>query len=372
MPKRAPLATTLSSRCLSATCGPSISTFSASRNSAAPPTWSIWPWVSQIFSTVTPVFLIAACIFGTSPPGSITTAFLLGSCQMIVQFCSNSVTGTMIAPAFALVSAASVASWVMPAQCRFFAPRQVKVSRIWRGTRPFPDWHLQPFPEIGYAAGNGIARPKDQPRARAGSPSVRDRACDRARHRAAVALAGICLHQRVAAAVGAPRRSGGVERARRDLDRRDQIVRRGSARRAQMGRLSCPLRPAVLCVHAGFALRDFSKRNRPDRRRRLWRAHALRGAGAPPAGPNPETDDGAICTSRRAADQPAGRSARRPRRILVTPHDIDGLSLAVTPGNRGGLRGAARHIGAVRTRDDRRISMGPIPGNIIGRVTDIA
>jgi hypothetical protein len=49
------------------------------------------------------------------------------------------------------------------------------------------------------------------------------------------------------------------------------------------------------------------------------------------------------------------------------------LSLAVTPGNRGGLRGAARHIGPVRRRDDRRISMGPIPGNIIGRcVTDIA
>ncbi len=33
-----------------------------------------------------------------------TTAFLVGSCQMMVQFCSNSVTGTMIAPAFGLVS----------------------------------------------------------------------------------------------------------------------------------------------------------------------------------------------------------------------------------------------------------------------------
>jgi hypothetical protein len=43
--------------------------------------------------------------FGTSPPGSITTAFLEGSCQMMVQFCSNSVTGTIIAPALALVSA---------------------------------------------------------------------------------------------------------------------------------------------------------------------------------------------------------------------------------------------------------------------------
>ena len=98
-------------------CGPSIGTFSASRNSAAPPTWSIWPWVSQIFSTVTPVCLIASRIFGTSPPGSITTAFLVGSCQMMVQFCSNSVTGTMIAPAFAWVSVCSV----MAAQCRFLA-----------------------------------------------------------------------------------------------------------------------------------------------------------------------------------------------------------------------------------------------------------
>src|ERR1700730_9957245 len=125
MPKRAPLETTLSSRCLSATCGPSISTFSASRNPAAPPTWSIWPWVSQIFSTVTPVCLIAVWIFGTSPPGSITTAFLVASHHRIVQFCSNSVTGTMIAPAFALVSVCSV----MSAQCRFFAGSQVKDSR---------------------------------------------------------------------------------------------------------------------------------------------------------------------------------------------------------------------------------------------------
>src|SRR5437879_6199808 len=107
MPKRAPLSTTLSSRYLSATCGPSIGTWSASRSSAAPPTWSIWPWVSQIFSTVTPVCLIASKIFGTSPPGSITTAFLEGSCQMMVQFCSNSVTGTIIAPAFAWVSVLS-------------------------------------------------------------------------------------------------------------------------------------------------------------------------------------------------------------------------------------------------------------------------
>jgi hypothetical protein len=34
-----------------------------------------------------------------------TTAFLVASHQMMVQFCSNGVTGTMIAPAFALPSA---------------------------------------------------------------------------------------------------------------------------------------------------------------------------------------------------------------------------------------------------------------------------
>src|SRR3954468_21260333 len=105
MPKRSPLLTTLSSRYLSAICGPSIFTCSASRKSAAPPTWSIWPCVSQIFSTVTPVCLIASKILGTSPPGSITTAFFEGSCQMMVQFCSNSVTGTIIAPALAWFSA---------------------------------------------------------------------------------------------------------------------------------------------------------------------------------------------------------------------------------------------------------------------------
>ena len=60
MPKRAPEETTLSSRYLSAMCGPSIFTPSASRNSSAPPTWSIWPCVIQIFSTLTPVGLIAS------------------------------------------------------------------------------------------------------------------------------------------------------------------------------------------------------------------------------------------------------------------------------------------------------------------------
>ena len=44
---------------------------------------------------------------------------------------------------------------------------------------------------------------------------------------------------------------------------------------------------------------------------------ALRGAGASPAGADPQIDDGAVCDRRRAADQPAGRSAGRPRRVLA-------------------------------------------------------
>jgi hypothetical protein len=51
--------------------------------------------------------------------------------------------------------------------------------------------------------------------------------------------------------------------------------------------------------------------------------------------------------------------------LLITPHDIDGALSAVTPGNRYGFRTAARHIGAIGRRDRRRISMCPIPGNII-------
>src|SRR2546430_1963942 len=53
---------------------------------------------------------------------------------MMVQFCSNSVTGTMIAPALALVWVSLRVSWVMAAHCRFFRARQVKDSRIGPGT----------------------------------------------------------------------------------------------------------------------------------------------------------------------------------------------------------------------------------------------
>lgn len=51
--------------------------------------------------------------------------------------------------------------------------------------------------------------------------------------------------------------------------------------------------------------------------------------------------------------------------LSVAPHDIDGLLSAVTSRNRYGLRGAARHIRPIGRRDSRRISMRPIPGNIV-------
>ncbi len=55
------------------------------------------------------------------------------------------------------------------------------------------------------------------------------------------------------------------------------------------------------------------------------------------------------------------------------PRDADGLLLAVMPGNRYGLRGAARHIGPFGRHHSRRKSMCPIPGKIIcRRVRDVA
>src|SRR3954466_3742483 len=68
----------------------------------------MWPWVSQICSTATSACLIAARMSGTSPPGSITTAFLVASHHNSVQFCWNGVTGMIAAPALALVSVWSV------------------------------------------------------------------------------------------------------------------------------------------------------------------------------------------------------------------------------------------------------------------------
>jgi DNA repair protein MmcB-like len=97
---------------------------------------------------------------------------------------------------------------------------------------------------------------------------------------------------------------------RADLDRRDQVIDRGSARRPEVAGLPGALRPAVLRLHPGPAVRDFSGGNRADRRRRLWRAYALRGAGASSAGADPQADDGSVRDRRRAADQSADRSAR--------------------------------------------------------------
>jgi hypothetical protein len=49
----------------------------------------------------------------------------------------------------------------------------------------------------------------------------------------------------------------------------------------------------------------------------------------------------------------------------IATHDIDGLVCAVMAGNCYGLRRAFRHIGPVGRRHSRRISVRPIPGDII-------
>jgi hypothetical protein len=65
-------------------------------------------------------------------------------------------------------------------------------------------------------------------------------------------------------------------------------------------------------------------------------------------------------------------TGRHLRSGSVAPHDIDGLLRTAAPANRHGLRAAARHIGSIGRHDGRRISMRPIPGDIIGiGVTDI-
>ena len=67
-----------------------------------------------------------------------------------------------------------------------------------------------------------------------------------------------------------------------------------------------------------------------------------------------------MATERRSVNQPV----RAP--VSEALRDIHGLLFAVMPGNRYRLRGTARHIGSFRRRDSRRVSMCPIPGNIIG------
>src|SRR5690606_35777231 len=102
-------------------------------------------------------------------------------------------------------------------------------------------------------------------------------------------------------------------------DRRDQVIGGGFAGGSKMARISRALRPAVLRLSAGSAVRDFPGRNRLDRRRRLWRASTLRGAGTPLARADAQTDDGAVRNGGGAADQSADRSAGiRFRRSGVT------------------------------------------------------
>ena len=57
--------------------------------------------------------------------------------------------------------------------------------------------------------------------------------------------------------------------------------------------------------------------------------------------------------------------------MLEALRDIYGLSFTVMPRHRYGLRGTAWHIWSIGRCDNRRISMCPIPGNII-RVVDVA
>jgi len=57
----------------------------------------MWPWVIQIFSSVSPWSARIASRRGTSPPGSITAAFLVFTHQTMVQFCCSGVTGATMA-----------------------------------------------------------------------------------------------------------------------------------------------------------------------------------------------------------------------------------------------------------------------------------
>src|SRR5258708_11137407 len=103
---------------------------------------------------------------------------------------------------------------------------------------------------------DGIARPPYLARASAGWPPVGNRAGGRARHGAAFAIAGLFLHQRIAAAIRPARRPGGAERARRDMDRRDQVIGGRSARRPEVAGLPPSLRPAGLLLHARASARE--------------------------------------------------------------------------------------------------------------------
>ncbi len=127
--------------------------------------------------------------------------------------------------------------------------------------------------------GDGIASPAISPSCPRPDRRQSETALAVARGTARLAaLARLHLHQRIAAAVRPPRRSGGA---------RTSAARSGSSRSNPRSRIFAPtrngrttgsLRPAVLRHRAGSAVRDFPARHRADRRRHLRRASALRGA----------------------------------------------------------------------------------------------
>lgn len=65
------------------------------------------------------------------------------------------------------------------------------------------------------------------------------------------------------------------------------------------------------------------------------------------------------------SDAPHQRGRIRATCASIAPHDAYGTLTAVMSGNGYGFRGTTRHIGAIGRDDHRRISMCPIPGNII-------
>src|SRR4029079_8827575 len=127
---------------------------------------------------------------------------------------------------------------------------------------------------------------------------------------AALACAWLLRGQRAAAGLGPPRRPRGAGRRWGNLDCRDQVLGGGLTRRSEMDGLPDALRPAVLRHHGRGTLRDISAGHRVDRRRRLWRADRLRGAGPPAARIDPQKYDAEHCPRRRVAAAVADRPDR--------------------------------------------------------------
>jgi hypothetical protein len=97
MPHLAPEVPMSSIQNWSSGCGPSMGHPVSSFRAAVPPAWSRWPWVIQIFSSVSPCSFSAANNRGTSPPGSMIAAFRVLAHHTMVQFCCSGVTGAMSA-----------------------------------------------------------------------------------------------------------------------------------------------------------------------------------------------------------------------------------------------------------------------------------